>query len=154
MGKLTGFTQLKGQDKDNASKGHNISLGVNPFSDGATFEVTGFGFTVPEEDNKPKEGARTLPVLETSLGNLYLSLLTRRKVTSDGRILTPNGTLNVAVKEIVAANAGKTDGEILSAICEDPRVKGRKIKVQRTEFLAKSRVGVEYPTDLLEFFID
>lgn len=153
MGRLTGFSELNGNALESAKNGFNISLGNSPFQDNVVFTVNGFTFTVPMEDGKEKKDARTLPVLVTSVGNLYLSLLLKRKVTSDGRILTPDGTLNQVVREIIGRLANKTDGEILQSIVDDPRIKGHNIKVKRTSFIMKSRLGSELPSDLIEFDI-
>ena len=153
MGKLTGFAELNGNALENAKKGFNISLGHSPFQDNAMFAITGFTFTVPMEDNKEKKDARTLPVLTTSVGNLYLSLLTKRKVTSEGQILTPDGSLNKVVREIIASESKKTDGEILQSIVDDPRIKGHDIKTKRSSFIMKTRLGTELPSDLIEFDI-
>lgn len=149
MSKLTGFQELQNQELENAKKGFNISLGNSPFQHGVRFKVTGFTFTVPLEDGKPKANARTLPVLVTTVGNLYLSLLTKRKVGSDGEIRTPNGTFNKAVADIIKASNGKTDGEILQAIVDAN--KDKEIETLRTPFVAKSKLQTEYASDLIEF---
>lgn len=153
MGRLTGFSELNGNALEIAKGGFNISLGSSPFQDNVEFVINDFTFTVPMEDGKEKKDARALPVLITSIGNLYLSLLLKRKVTSDGRILTPNGTLNQVVREVIGKSNSLSDGEILQSIVGDPRIKGHNIKVKRTSFIMKSRLGSEFPSDLIEFDI-
>lgn len=153
MSKLTGFSELNGTALETAKCGFSITLGNSPFQDDVLFTIIGFTFTVPMEDGKVKQDARALPVLITSIGNLYLSLLLKRKITADGKVITPDGSLNRLVREIVGKANGKTDGEILQTIVYDPRIKGHNVKVKRTPFVGKSRLGSEFPSDLIEFDI-
>lgn len=153
MARLTGFSELSGNALKNAKNGFNISLGNSPFQDNVVFTITGFTFTVPMEDGKEKKDARALPVLTTTIGNLYLSLLTKRKVTNEGAILTPDGTLNQVVRDILSKSNNKTDGEILQSIVDNPRIKGKNIKTKRTSYIMKTRLGAELPSDLIEFDI-
>jgi hypothetical protein len=150
MGQLTGFTSLKGKERTNAERAHTIGQGQSPFQQDVTFSVTDYDFQVANIDGKPKEDGNKCPVLVTSVGSLFLSLLTKKKVTADGTILEPDGTFNRLVRELIIANRTKTNGEILKAIVD--ACKDKTVSVLRTPYVRKTSFG-EQPAELIEFNI-
>ena len=133
---LTGFKTINEQAKQVADKRFTLSMGTSPFQEGVKFQVTDYAYQQAENDGKIDPKARVSPVLVTTVGNLFLSMLTRPKVNSDGQILRPNGTFNQAVATKIAEMHDKADGEILKAIVKTLYVK--TIITHRTEFIGKA----------------
>lgn len=144
---LTGFVRVNDDVKNTAAAGFSISNGNSPFIDEAEFEVTEYTFVQKEENGVVDPKSKATPVLITTIGNLFLRMLTRRKIAADGSIKEPNGTFNIAVRECIAHNSGKSDGEILTAIIK--LCKGKKLAVKRTAFATSGQYG-PFVTDLIE----
>lgn len=131
------FKKVSDAKKEKENKSFSISQGNSPFVNGVTFEVNGFGY----KEAKTNDGKTTSPspILETTIGDLFLTMIMRSKVNSDGEILEPDGTFNKFVKDTIAKNSNKNNGEILSAIVDE--CKNKKIKVNREYYSAKSSWG-------------
>lgn len=120
------------QVKNQQDATHSISMGNSPFQDGVKFTVTGYGYRHPKVDGKILD--KTSPVLTTTIGDLFLTMVTRSKVTADGQIIAPNGTFNKAIADKIAELNGKTNGEILTAIVK--MAEGKEITVTREAYIA------------------
>lgn len=146
---LTGFISATANHNggEDPNKGKSLTIANSPFLDGVVLTISDFGFRVAEIDGKVAKDARVLPVLVTSVGDLFISMLIRSKVDKDGNILETSGDLNELVKSKIAELRGKTDGEILSAIVGE--CKGKKFVVKRQNFAALTKDGRQYPTSLI-----
>lgn len=133
---LTGFKTVNEQVKQVADKRFTLSMGTSPFQEGVRFQVTDYAYQQAETDGRIDPKARVNPVLVTTVGNLFLSMLTRPKVNAEGQILRPNGTFNQAVAAKIAEMHDKADGEILKAIVE--MLRDKTIVTHRVEFIGKA----------------
>lgn len=144
---LTGFIKADEKAVKVANGSFSISMGTSPFQHGVEFKVTGFTYKQAQNDGKVTKDAYLNPILETSVGDLFLSTILKPRVNSEGKVVTPNGTFNVAVKELIAKMNGKSNGEILTAIvslCKD-----KEIVVKRVPYAAKSKDGRTYAASLV-----
>lgn len=139
---LTGFRPVDDVTKQKADQSTSISLGNSPFQHNVKFKVTDYGYRKAENDGKVDKDAYTNPVLTTTVGDLFLSMLIKARVKANGDIISPNGTFNVFVKDTITANSGKSNGEILKAIVDG--CKGKELIVERVPYSAKSKDGREY----------
>lgn len=150
---LTGFVSASNDARENANKSNSIALGHSPFQHNVKFTVGGFDYKVPQEDGKVDAKARLNPVLTTSVGDLFLSTLTRSRVDADGNVLEPDGTFNAFVRKTIAENSTKTNGEILTAIvkgCEN-----KQLIVERVPYVGLSKDGRRFATSLVKVnFVD
>ena len=150
---LTGFVSASNDARENANKSNSIALGHSPFQHNVKFTVGGFDYKVPQEDGKVDVKARLNPVLTTSVGDLFLSTLTRSRVDVDGHVLEPDGTFNAFVRKTIAENSTKTNGEILTAIvkgCEN-----KQLIVERVPYVGLSKDGRRFATSLVKVnFVD
>lgn len=150
---LTGFVSASNDARENANKSNSIALGHSPFQHNVKFTVGGFDYKVPQEDGKVDAKARLNPVLTTSVGDLFLSTLTRSRVDVDGNVLEPDGTFNAFVRKTIAENSTKTNGEILTAIvkgCEN-----KQLIVERVPYVGLSKDGRRFATSLVKVnFVD
>lgn len=153
---------------DNASAQFTISNGNSPFQDGVEFTFLG----VRTEDGVQKPGYRHVfatfldkngketrskvakPVLETNIGDLHLSMLFKLHAQFDSNDhVSSKGTFVDLVTKTIAANKGKNDGEILSAIIA--AVGTKKIKVTRRPFKGLASDGRQFPTSVVDLdFVD
>lgn len=139
---LTTFADLKGNAAKAADSSKSLGQSFSPFQDGKTFKVSGYGYKILETDGKTSEEARPLPVLKTTLGDLFISMAVRSKVSADGVVLTPDGTFNDFVRDTILENPNKTNKELLSLI-----VKGcgsKEVTVRRTPYPAVTKEGTRY----------
>ena len=150
---ITNIVTVNANEKETASKSRSIALGSSPFTDGRLFVVTGYNFVKLEQNGVVSKDAPMCPVLTTNIGNLFVSTIVRSKVDAKGNVLEPNGTFNKGVKEIIASNPNKTNGEILQAIVDKYAFKNW-IKVTRQQYMAKSKDGREYAAFLVVLNID
>ena len=150
---ITNIVTVNASEKETASKSHSIALGSSPFTDGKLFAVTGYNFVKLEQNGTVSKDAPMCPVLTTNIGNLFVSTIVRSKVDANGNVLEPNGTFNKGVKEIIAGNPNKTNGEILQAIIDKYAYKNW-IKVTRQKYTAKSKDGREYAAFLVVLNVD
>ena len=150
---LTGFVSASNDARENANKSNSIALGHSPFQHNVKFTVGGFDYKVPQEDGKVDAKARLNPVLTTSVGDLFLTTLTRSRVDADGNVLEPDGTFNAFVRKTIAENSTKTNGEILTAIvkgCEN-----KQLIVERVPYVGLSKDGRRFATSLVKInFVD
>lgn len=144
---LTGFVNVTDEKKKEANESLSISLGTSPFQNGITFKVGDFNYKQVENDGKVDINTRVNPVLTTSVGDLFLSMIIKPKIDASGKIHEPNGDFNRYVKNTIQANLGKSNGEILQAIVDG--CKGREIVVTRTHIDALSKDGRHYPTSFI-----
>lgn len=139
---LTTFANLQGNAAKTADSSKSLGQSFSPFQDGKTFKVSGYGYKVLETDGKVSEDARPLPVLKTTLGDLFISMAVRPKVSADGEILTPDGTFNDFVRDTILANPDKTNKELLSLIVKG--CKDKEVTVRRTPYPSTTREGTRY----------
>lgn len=145
---LTGFVSASNDARENANKSNSIALGHSPFQHNVRFTVGGFDYKVAQEDGKVDPKARLNPVLTTSVGDLFLTTLTRSRVDADGHVLEPNGTFNTFVRETIVKNSTKTNGEILTAIVEG--CKDKQLIVERVPYVGLSKDGRRFATSLIK----
>ena len=146
---LTGFVALPQDDQ-----ARTLSAGNSPFVDGVEFTLTGHRHVFPIIDGTEKRDGYPLPVFTTSLGAeayLFLSMVLKQKVDADNHILTPSGSFNALVREIIAANAGNTDNQILATI--EARMTGKRIRVTRVPFIKLNSKGVRIPSSYINLDI-
>lgn len=134
------FTTSRVLNADN-----NKFSGVSQWQHGATFTITGSAY----RSREGKEGEDAFPVLETSVGDLFVSTLLRDRINDKGERLTPNGTLNQKVREI--ASPTKTNKEVLDGILA--ATNGKTIVVRRKDYVGMRGDGSRYPASYLEFDI-
>ena len=150
---LTGFFSASNDARENANKSNSIALSNSPFRHNVKFTVGGFDYKVAQEVGKVDPKARLYPVLTTSVGDLFLSTLTRSRVDVDGNILETNGTFNAFVRKTIAENSTKTNGEILTAIvkgCEN-----KQLIVEHVPYVGLSKDGRRFATSLVKInFVD
>lgn len=145
---LTGFVKVTDAQKEQADKAHRISTGSSAFQPNVVFQVNGYGYKKAEKDGKVDADAPFNPILTTTIGvDVFLSMITRARVDSDGKILEPNGTFNNFVKKTIAQNGSKSDGEILQAIVNG--VQGKDIIVTRKPYVGLSSDNRRYPAALV-----
>lgn len=145
---LTGFVSASNDARENANKSNSIALGHSPFQHNVHFTVGGFDYKVAQEDGKVDPKARLNPVLTTSVGDLFLTTLTRSRVDADGHVLEPDGTFNAFIREMIAKNSTKTNGEILTAIVEG--CKDKQLIVERVPYVGLSKDGRRFATSLIK----
>lgn len=136
------------------SKGGNtftITNGNSPFQDNVTFNVTGYTHILPMNDGKVSKDARPNPVLKTTIGNLFVSMLIREKVTFDKTFVKPNGTFNNKVRDIIKDNPGKNNDAILKAIVD--AVKDKELVCTRVPYVARTQDGRPYPAAIVNIDI-
>lgn len=145
MARLTGFVGPQPGDPnfDNMS---TIKQAYSPFQDKVVFRVTGYSFRKAEIDGKVDKDAFLNPVLETTIGDLFLSTILRGRITADGTVLIPSGTFNLFVKEQIAAH--RTNGEILKAIVDG--CENKDLIVRRTPYAGVTKDGRQYAAALVE----
>ncbi len=139
---LTTFADLKGNATKLADGSKSLGQSFSPFQDGKTFRVSGYGYKVLETDGKASENAKPLPVLKTTLGDLFISMAIRSKVSADGEILTPDGTFNDFIRDTILANPDKTNKELLSLIVEG--CKDKEVTIRRTPYPSMTKDNVRY----------
>lgn len=145
---LTGFVSASNDARENANKSNSIALGHSPFQHNVKFTVSGFDYKVAQEDGKVDPKARLNPVLTTSVGDLFLSTLTRSRVDADGNVLEPKGTFNDFVRKTISENSTKTNGEILTAIVNG--CKDKQLIVERVPYVGLSKDGRRFATSLVK----
>lgn len=136
---LTGFVSASKEAREKFSQLSTSVLGHSPFQHNVKFTISDFDYKVAQEDGVTKKDARLCPVLTTSIGDLFVSTITRSRVDADGNVLTPDGTFNTFVFKTIAENATKTIGETLTAIVEG--CKGKTLIVERVPFTMINKSG-------------
>lgn len=144
---LTGFVKADDNKIEAANKSFTISMGQSPFQDRVTFKVTGFTYKQAENDGKVGAEASVNPVLVTSVGDMFLSMALKMRVDAEGKILEPNGSFNKFIKDTISTNAGKSNGEILTAIVEG--CKDKEVVVSRQPYVAMAKDGRKFASSLV-----
>lgn len=144
---LTGFVKADDNKIEAANKSFTISMGRSPFQDRVTFKVTGFTYKQAENDGKVDAKALVNPVLVTSVGDMFLSMALKMRVDAGGKILEPNGSFNKFIKDTISTNAGKSNGEILTAIVEG--CKDKEVVVSRQPYVAMTKDGRKFASSLV-----
>lgn len=140
---LTGFKEVENvADRDKKTTISERSRFLN----GVKFTITGHTYKHPEIDGKVRTDISS-PVLISSIGDVFLSMLTRKHVSVSGEILSPDGTFNKKVEEILTTNLAKSDGEILTAI--EKSCKGKTLIVRRKAFVGKTSDGRDFPASMV-----
>lgn len=147
MATLTGFQTASQSEIESANKSNSIARGNSPFQHNVVFTVSGFSYEKAEVDGKVAADANLNPVLVTSVGSLFLNTLVRGRVNADGKVVEPNGTFNNDVRATIAANASKTNGEILQAIVN--LCVGKRLIVNREPYSAATKDGRRYAAYLV-----
>ena len=148
MAELTGFRTASQSEIENANKLNTLSRGTSPYQQGVTFTVTGYSYEKAEIDGKVAADARPQPVLVTSLGSLFVKPLNRNAVKADGSVLEHKGTFNAFVRDTIASNPTKNDGELLQLIVDG--CKDKTLLVERVPYSAKSKDGRTYATSMVD----
>ena len=144
---LTGFVKADDKKIETANKSFTISMGNSPFQDRVTFKVTGFTYKQAENDGKVDANASANPVLTTSVGDMFLSTALKARVNAEGSVLEPNGTFNRFVKDTISKMAGKSNGEILTAIVDG--CKDKEVVVSRQPYAAITKDGRKFAASLV-----
>lgn len=149
MAELTGFQTASQSEIESANKLNTLARGTSPFQQGVALTVSGFSYEKAEIDGKVPADAKPQPVLVTSVGSLFVKSLNRSGVKADGSIIEHKGTFNAFVRETIASNPTKNDGELLQLIVDG--CKGKTLIVDRVPYSAKSKDGRTYATSLVDF---
>ena len=117
--------------------------GQSPWAEGVTFTVSGYAYRALDG----KENEQALPVLETSLGDLFVSTLGKPKVDAEGTRIVPNGTFN---RDWLALDkVGKTNKEVLTALVG--LTKDKTLVAHRRDYVAADTKGRRFPASFVEF---
>lgn len=146
MARLTGFQTANTDETKTADASTSIKRGNSPFQQNVQFDVTGSSYQKAEIDGKVEKDAFLNPVLNTSVGSLFLSTILRSRVKSDGTVLTPDGTFNKFCREQISKF--NTNGEILKAIVDG--CKDKKIIVNRVPYASLTKDGRPVASFLVE----
>ena len=117
--------------------------GSSPWQEGVTFTVSGYAYRALDG----KESEQALPVLETSLGDLFISTLGKPKVDAEGNRIVPNGTFNrdwLAIDKV-----GKTNKEVLTALVG--LTQGKTLVCHRRDYVAADAKARRFPASFVEF---
>lgn len=144
---LTGFVKADDKKIETANKSFTISMGNSPFQQNAIFKVTGFTYKQAENNGKVDANAFANPVLTTTIGDMFLSMALKMRVDAEGKILEPNGTFNHFIKDIIGRMAGKSNGEILTAIVDG--CKDKEVVVSRQPYVAITKDGRKFAASLV-----
>lgn len=148
MAELTGFQTASQSEIESANKLNTLSRGTSPFQQGVAFTVSGFSYEKAEIDGKVAADAKPQPVLKTSIGSLFVKPLNRNAVKADGSVLEHKGTFNAFVRETIASNPDKNDGQLLQLIVDG--CQGKTLLVDRIPYSAKSKDGRTYATSMVD----
>ena len=148
MAELTGFQTASQSEIESANKLNTLSRGTSPFQQGVAFTVSGFSYEKAEIDGKVAADAKPQPVLVTSIGSLFVKPLNRNAVKADGSVLEHKGTFNAFVRETIASNPTKNDGQLLQLIVDG--CQGKTLLVDRIPYSAKSKDGRTYATSMVD----
>lgn len=135
------MTSVTAERKQKAQESFTLTQSQSPFLDGVTFQITAHDVV----DFVGNENAT--PVLVTSIGNLFPSMITRARVDSKGNILTPDGSFNREFTSLLLNNRDKNNKQVLDLVVTT--FSNKTIKVTRKLFAAKRANGTEYPSSLI-----
>ncbi len=145
MASLT-FVAASNEAKKAAMNGNGFTSRISAFRDGVTFKITGFDYVEAQEDGKIKA---VCPVFKTTIGDLFMSRLTRRYVDKDGNTHSCGGNLVDTLFEVITKNRGKkSDGEMFTEVCK--KVKDKTITVTLHPYIKETKYGT-MPADVADF---
>jgi len=144
MSKLT-FNELNTDEK--AKAGQETWRATSPFQEGITFAITGYTYKVAVVDGKVSE--RILPVLNTTVGDAFVSMFTKLHPAVDGTPRKAEGTAVDLLLNTIAANSDKTNDEVLAAVVE--AFKDKKVQVSRRTYNGLTRDGKTFATSIADF---
>lgn len=110
--------------------------GSSPFSDGTVFNITDAHYARVEIDGKASE--IITPVLETTVGTMWLSMLTKGHARHNGTPVYSEGSATRAILEAAEAHKDKAS-DAFKAILDV--TKDKQIRVTRRVFTGLSREG-------------
>jgi hypothetical protein len=140
------FTNATVEEREAANKSNSIAQGQSPFQHNVKFTVNDFGYRFAKKDDGTTS-KNASPVLVTSIGDLFISTLTRPRINSKGKIMPFTGTFNVDITKTIAKMHDKNNGEILQAIVD--LCKGKTLIVNRTPYVALTKDNRQYATSLV-----
>ena len=130
------------------STSFSISNALNAFQDGTVFQVTGFRYNILKfSDNT---SSKPFPVFTTNLsGDTCLAIipLMRNRANADGEVVSPDGTFNLEVKDIIINNKGLSNDKLLPLLVD--KLKNRDLIVRNKYFTAKSKDSSVYATMMI-----
>lgn len=146
------FTRVSDDVKAKADQDHTLGKRVSPFLQNVVFQITGFTYTLVNENGKVKKDAKPNPVFTIKIGDkdaeLYVHSLNRDVPLADGGTLEHTGTFNLFVRDFINEHSDKSDGEILTAIVE--KVKDRKLIVNRVPYVRLDKFSNRQATSLVD----
>lgn len=130
------FLPIENQTRvDELNNGHKLTGGNSPFLDNRVFHVTGFAWRDLIINGVVQEG-KSVAVLTTDIGDLFVSMLRRDKCAYDGTIIRTNGTFNVDVKSTIEnADRSVTDAQLLQQLVDLAQSRGA-LRVRRQSYQA------------------
>lgn len=115
----------------------------SPWQEGVTFTVSGYAYRALVG----KENGQALPALETSLGYLFVSTLSKPKVDAESKLIVPNGAFNRDWLSIDKKD--KTNKQVLTALVD--LTKGKTLVCHRRDYVAADAKGRRFPASFVEF---
>ena len=126
-----------------ANADNELFKGQSPWAEGVTFTVSGYAYRALVG----KENEQALPALETSLGYLFVSTLSKPKVDAEGNRIVPNGAFN---RDWLAIDKkDKTNKQVLTALVD--LTQGKTLVCHRRDYVAADAKGRRFPASFVEF---
>lgn len=139
--------QVPANDLKRAGQSTTFQNTIINWPDGTEFTIKQATFAQRYEDGVAKDSFA--PVFIDDNGKLlFVKMLVRERVKADGTIISPNGSVNKRAMEIIAANEGKTDQEVLDALFNE--FKDKTFVASRQTYAAKGKFG-EFPASIINF---
>ena len=148
MADTINFRPASQAETESANMSNSLSSGTSPFQRNVVFTITGYRYECLQVNGKDKSDAKPQPVLVTSVGSLFVKSLNRNAVKADGSVLEHKGTFNAFVRETIASNPDKNDGQLLQLIVDG--CAGKTLLVDRIPYSAKSKDGRTYATSMVD----
>lgn len=149
---VTDQTQVTNFFSENASTTLN---GSSPFVDGVTLSVTGVVACQTEIDGAIPNNSPIKLVITTTIGDISVPMLVRRRLDADGNHIVPSGTFNNAVTRWIAENPSATNQQFADWITASTTGANRRLIVRRKPYAGIASDGRRYPASLVEFnFVD
>lgn len=139
------FAELTNDKKTEAGK--QTWRGTSPFQDNVEFNITGFTYKVAVVDGKQSD--HVLPILTTTVGDAFVSMFTKLHPATDGTPRKAEGTAVELLLNTIAANSGKTNDEVLSAVVA--AFKDKKVRVTRRSYNGLTREGKTMAASVPDF---
>lgn len=153
MATLTFQAVTDAKKLQDAKNGNRLTGSKSPFTNNVTFTVTGHTFVQAYNGTTPQvNGANQeiiVPVLTTTIGNLFVSMLQKPKIDYKDNLVKPEGTFVDLVNKIIAENADKTDDQILTAIVE--QAKDKQIQATWNNIIVLDRWQRRQPSHVVNF---